>query len=114
MAFCAVKRHFWRIFMKATRIIAALIALALCVGSLSSCALLFGGEEYMTKEEVESLLNGRMDGQVTVEGGDNYEINIDAEGDADIVAASKGLLSAVSVYCTFKKNYSNEIGRAHV
>ena len=96
--------------MKATRIIAALIALALCVGSLSSCAILFGGEEYMTKEEVEALLNGRMDGQVTVEGGDNYEINIDAEGDADIVAASKGLLSAVSVYCTFKKNYSNGFG----
>jgi serine protease Do len=56
----------------------------------------------MTRAEIEKYLEGKLLGNVTVEGGDNYNVNIELDGGSwDIVAAAKSLLSSVSVFCTF-------------
>lgn len=91
--------------MSARKLICLMLILTLSVTCMASCSLVIGGMgDYMTREEIENLLDGRMDGQVTVEGGDNYNVTIDGSGDTDLIAASKGLLSAVSVYCVFQKS----------
>lgn len=97
--------------MSTRRLISLLLVLCVSAVCLSSCSLIIGGgEDYITREEVEKLLDGRMDGNVTVEGGDNYDITIEGATDPDLIAASKGLLSSVSVYCVFEKNYTTGIG----
>lgn len=58
------------------------------------------GDEYMTREEVEALLQG-VEENVTVNAGDNYNIEINSAYDGNLLAASRALLSSVSVSCTF-------------
>lgn len=60
-----------------------------------------GNGDYVTKEEVEDLLEG-IEENVTVNGGANNNIQINSNGNQNLIAASKGLLSAVSVHCKFK------------
>lgn len=64
------------------------------------------GDDYMTREEVEKLLEG-MKKNVTINGGDDYAVTINSTDRKNVLAASKGLLSAVSINCTFQvtKNY---------
>ncbi len=71
--------------------------------SLSSCMYLLRDEknkDYVTREELDGIIEGSLSGNVTVEGGDNYDITINGE-DRTLAAASKSLLSAVSILCTF-------------
>ncbi len=55
----------------------------------------------MTKSDVQQMLNNSMTGNVTVEGGDNYNITIEGAPQENS-AAGKALLSAVSISCVFK------------
>ncbi len=58
-------------------------------------------KEYVTKDEVEDLIDG-IEENVTVNGGDNFNVEINSSGNQNLLAASKGLLSAVSVHCNFE------------
>ncbi len=85
------------------KISAALLAAALIISilSMSSCGLILSGSSsYMTREEVENLIQGGMNGNITVEGGDYNEITING-AESDVAVAGKALLSAVSIDCTF-------------
>ena len=96
-----------------------LIALALVMLiSASSCgfigmdAVLGGsnGEDYLTREDVEAMLDA-MDKNVTVQGGNTTVIeNITSNYDKNLLAANKGLLSAVSVASTFDVTYTYQGG----
>ena len=88
--------------MKKSRIIISCLLIFAFLLSLSSCLMLDDGKsgDYMTEEDVRNLISNQLGENVTVEGGDNYNINI--EGSATVAsAAAKGLLSAVSVECNF-------------
>ena len=87
------------------KIITLILCLAVLSSSLmlSSCMYILKGErdkDYITKEELDAALSGILAGDVTVEGGDNYDITVEG-ADRTIAAASKSLLSAVSVICSF-------------
>ena len=90
------------------RVIISIIALLVILSStmLTSCMYMqLGGsnkDEYISKSELEDILNNRLSGNVTVNGGDNYDITIEGGEKLNLVLASKALLSAVSIYCTFK------------
>ncbi len=73
--------------------------------SLSSC-LLHGGGGYMTKEEVESLLQNQITGGVTIENSPNYNITVNNTGNPNLTAASKAVLSAVRVIAYVGNGYS--------
>ncbi len=85
------------------------MTLILLTTSLTACFYNYKSDDYMTREQVEELLEKSMVGNVSVEGGDTYQITIEGEG-GNVTAASKGLLSAVSVTCNFKMNYSSTFG----
>ena len=96
------------------KIITLLLCLAVLSSSLtlSSCMYLLQGErdkDYITREELDAALSGLLAGDVTVEGGDNYDITIEG-ADRTIAAAAKSLLSAVSVICSFSVKGSTGIG----
>ncbi len=79
-----------------------LIASCFCMSSCYLVDFSFGDtEDYLTKSEVEQMINNNMGENVTVEGGNNYNVTIDGVSQ-DNAAAGKALLSAVSVRCTFK------------
>ena len=60
------------------------------------------GEDYMTREEVEALISGiKPNVNVTTN-----DINITSNHDKSLLAASKGLLSAVSIRASFKVTYA--------
>ena len=97
--------------MKKITSVILLFVLSASTLMLSSCGLLNGaGGRYITKEELESALTEHSGS--TVLGGDNYTVNISSDSDSDILAASKGLLSAVSIYCDFTVYYSAGYGPA--
>ena len=89
---------------KGSLIILSVMLIIACF-SMSSCYLLefaYGADgEYLTKSEVEQMINNSMGENVTVEGGNNYNVTIDGVPQ-DNAAAGKALLSAVSIRCTFK------------
>lgn len=102
---------------KSMKMIFAMALVLVMLFSSTSCAImgmdaLFGasGDEYMTKEEVEKLLEG-MEKTITVESGETTVIeNITSNYDKNILAASKGVLSAVSVSSTFNVTYTYQGG----
>jgi serine protease Do len=62
---------------------------------------------YITRDELDQLL-AEIQQNVTVNGGDTYEdINITSQHEKNLLAASKGLLSAVSISSTFDVTYTN-------
>ena len=81
------------------KIIAATLVLLAMVIPLSSCILTLGnkGDDYMTREEVEELLNSGIYGEVNIESSPNYNITIDGDVNRNLQAAGKAVLSAVSV-----------------
>ena len=101
------------------------IILILSTLSLSSCYIMDLGalrndgdsevedNEYMTKEEVEDLISGIQTGDLTVHGGDNYNISIESDSGASLLAASKGLLSAVSITCNFNVMHNSYFGGSY-
>ena len=60
-----------------------------------------GQTSALTREEVQKMLDNSMKGNVTVEGGDNYEVTINGAM-LDNAIAGKTLLSAVSIRCIFQ------------
>ena len=76
-------------------IISLVTTIVLCI-SLSSCALMDALLDSGTTGGNNSLPNGN----ITVEGGDSYDVTINnPEANINVLAASKGLLSAVSIVC---------------
>ena len=88
---------------KALRMIALLLAVVTSILSLSSCMYLLptNSDQYMTEEEVRDLIAGNMSGNVSIGEVKDYDITINTSGDRNLVAATKGVLSAVSVRCKF-------------
>jgi serine protease Do len=82
------------------KLIGLLLVMTLAVGSLSSCLL-------FETDGLGSLNGGSGDEDgvtIKVEGGPTYEeINITSTADKNLLAASKALLSSVSVRCVFKE-----------
>lgn len=97
------------------KVIALLCVVVLAVGSMSSCMLLMssgGGKgDYMTEEEVRNMISGSLGTSTTVENVNEYDITIENSGSANLLAASKAVLSAVSVTCKFKVVYQNIMGQ---
>lgn len=83
-------------------LIAVLLLLCTCFAS-TSCRFLFVTDDadQLTKEDVQQMITNSMHGNVTVEGGDHYDVTINAENQ-DNVAVAKALLSTVSIDCVFK------------
>lgn len=73
----------------------SLLLLVCVIFSFSSCYLLDGG--------VLSSLGGGGDTTINVEGGDSYNVSITGGASNEIMAASKALLSSVSIICQFEK-----------
>ena len=69
---------------------------------MSSCVVHgYTGSDYVTKSDVQQMINSNMGSNVTVEGGDNYNVTISGAPQEN-AAAGKALLSAVSIRCVFK------------
>ena len=92
---------------KTAKVISLALALVLLVAALSSCVLRLDDDEYMTREEVEALLESTMRGDVTIENSPNYNITIEGEANRNLAAAAKAVLSAVNVYAKMDIGYSN-------
>ncbi len=87
---------------KKIKISALILAMALIATALTSCfALSTANTDYLTRAELQQMINNSLSGNVTVEGGDNYDVTINGVIQ-DHAAAGKALLSAVSVKCVFK------------
>ena len=91
-------------FMSNRKRVSAVILSIILILSLSSCALL--GAHGVTKSEVQQMLDNSMAGNVTVEGGDNYNVTINGVS-LDNAVAGKALLSAVSIRCKFNVRTSS-------
>ena len=86
-------------------LILSLVLIISCIG-MSSCQILqlaLGGtgEDTLTKNDVQQMINNSMGDNVTVNGGDNYNVTISG-AEQNNAAAGKALLSAVSIRCIFK------------
>ncbi len=80
--------------------------LLISVMTLTSCGLVnFGttvdSDKYLTEDDINKIMAG-INQNVTVNGGDNYDITIESEHSGTVHAASKALLSAVSIKCEFE------------
>lgn len=82
----------------------AVIMIVSCFG-MSSCFFSSDGD-YMTKSDVQQMIDNGMKGNITVEGGDNYSVTINSANQEN-AAAGKALLSVVSIDCVFKTAYSS-------
>lgn len=69
--------------------------------NMTSCLMLGFGNDYATKDDVEEMINKGMNGNITVEGGDNYNVTVNGTN-TDTVSGAKALLSSVSIRCAFK------------
>ena len=84
------------------------LAITILCMTMSSCFVLSGNGDDLTKADVQQMIENGMYGNITVEGGDNYNVNINS-ANQDSVVAGKALLSAVSIDCVFKV-VSNQSG----
>lgn len=101
--------------MKKTIIaISLVITLLFSSFALSSCVLFeddkTAGNQQNSDSGGENTDKGTSDTTINVEGGDNYNVNITPTTQQNILAASKSVLSAVSVDCTFERNRYNWSG----
>lgn len=84
-------------------LVLSIFALTVCV--LTSYAVRIGGsaadlDGYLTEDEVKSMIQG-IEENITVNGGDNYDITINSSENKNLIAASKALLSSVSIESNF-------------
>ena len=95
--------------MKGIKKIFILAIVASAVLALSSCSVFdlayrtsssVSGESGLTEEDVNRLIEG-IEENVTVNAGDNINININSGENQNAIAASKGLLSVVSIEANF-------------
>ncbi|MBQ8719988.1 MAG: trypsin-like peptidase domain-containing protein [Clostridia bacterium] len=69
-----------------------------------------GGENNNDDNQSAGGTNDMSDANLTINAGDNYNVTINSAGESDLLAASRGLLSAVSVSCNFKVKTSMGYG----
>lgn len=86
--------------IRITSLLLAVILIASCM-SMTSCFLLAPSGDNLTKDDVQQMIDSGMNGNITVEGGDNYNVTINSANQNNAVAG-KALLSAVSIDCVFK------------
>jgi len=84
------------------RIISLIVSLALVLGVLSMSSCYFLGDK-LGSLGTQSGSGSGGDTEINVEGGDNYDITITPNESGDILAASKALLSSVSIISQFTK-----------
>lgn len=91
------------------------LALILSCISLSSCSfaslLLNGGAGNGGAEDEGS--GGTDGGDIYVEGGDTNNITINSTSDGNLLAASKAILSVVSIYAEFERSYTSGWGSGY-
>ena len=90
-------------------ILLTVISLSL-VASMTSCLWVRGGSgDYVTRDEIENLIDDAiddtLDGEVVIENAPTYDITIENNGNQNLVAAAKSVLSAVRVTANFKASY---------
>ena len=111
-------KRLWRLFMKkrgtAARLSLLIAVLTLISLVLSSCSLFGAKESYMTEAEVDKMIENAMLGDVTIDNVNDYEINIENNHSGNLIAAAKGVLSAVSVSCEFNVKSNNLSGTSKV
>lgn len=90
--------------IKFASIFAAILIIS-CL-SMTSCAFIAGQEGGLTRAQVQQMIENGMYGDITVNGGDNYNVTINSENTENAVAG-KALLSVVSIDCVFKTNSSS-------
>ena len=83
-----------------TRKILSLLLILVTVISVSSCAILDG--TILPGANPSDKTNGNGGSSITLNGGDTNNITISTDSELTAAAASKALLSAVSVYCNFE------------
>jgi S1-C subfamily serine protease len=84
-------------------LLAVLILTGVCLSGVS-CMFVGGfgnSADQLTKEDVQQMINNGMNGNITVEGGDNLDITINSDNSDNVIAA-RALLSTVSIDCKFK------------
>lgn len=94
--------------MKLKNRILSAVLIVITAFSLSACTLLNNpssssggsGYSYLTESDVNKLIEG-IEENVTVNAGDNYNININSTENKNALSASKGLLSSVSIVANF-------------
>lgn len=95
-------------------------AVIISVFSMSGCYMQLGGsdngtaggDDYMTRAEVEALISDA-GGEYNVSSGDSYDITINSDSSANLLAASRGLLSAVSINCIFDVTINSFYGGSY-
>lgn len=90
------------------RIISLFLAAALIFGALSMSSCYYLGDRVLGS--LGSAGNGGT--EINVEGGDNFDITINPGTSADILAASKALLSSVSIISRFTKSSGLSMGNS--
>ncbi len=108
--------------MLKTKIIAVAVLFALCTTLMTSCYMVDindlaqgNGEQagdYITREEAEELLSGS-DKEYSINSGDNYNVTITPSEGSSLLAASKALLSAVSINCIFNVTVNPFYGNSY-
>ncbi len=96
---------------KITKLTLAIVLLIALTVSLSGCLWIGGlkNSDYMTKDEVEALIAGQLGSDVTIDNVNNYDISIENNGNGNLTAAAKAVLSSVRVIAKHKR-YSNYTG----
>ncbi len=88
------------------KLLLILLIISLTALSLSSCLLLPDNDDGTSDKG-----DGAGDTIINVEGGPNYgDINITSQANQNLLAASKAMLSAVSIQCAFEVNKYNWTG----
>ncbi len=98
------------------RVLALVLLVCVMAVSLTSCLVGgigggFGGD-YISREEVESMLKNQLIGDVTIENAPNYNITIENNGNKNLTAAAKSVLSAVSVQAGLSSGSGTSTGIA--
>lgn len=96
------------------KITAALLVLLLMFStlSLSSCYIMQMSPDTESGAQNSGGNQNGNNSTINVTGGDNYNVNINAGSQGNVLAASKALLSAVSIECVFERiQYSGWYGQ---
>lgn len=90
------------------KIVSLILVITLAFGTLSMSSCYFLGDKLGSLGSLGGSSGG--DTTINVTGGDNYDITINTQESQDIAAASKALLSSVSIICKFSKFSGLSIG----
>ena len=80
--------------------VALMLIITVCITSCWSFGGVASGDN-LSKGDVQQMIDNSMKGEITVEGGDHYNVTVNG-AQQENAAAGKSLLSAVSVKCVFK------------